>query len=91
MNKTELVKAVAEKSGLSKKDADLAFASIIEVITETLVEGEKISIIGFGTFEVRNRAAREGLNPFTKEKIHIAASKAPAFKVSKALKQKVNT
>jgi len=91
MNKTELVKAIAEKSGLSKKDADLAFASVIDVITETLIAGEKISIIGFGTFEVRNRAAREGLNPFTKEKIHIPASKAPAFKAGKALKQKINS
>lgn len=90
MNKTDLVKAVADLTGLTKKDADAACAAVFQVITDTLVDGEKVSLIGFGTFEVRDRAARIGLNPATKEKIQIAASKAPAFKAGKALKAMVN-
>ncbi|MBN2852732.1 MAG: HU family DNA-binding protein [Clostridia bacterium] len=90
MNKTELVKAVSEKTSLSKKDSDQACSAVFDAITEALESGDKVSLIGFGTFEVRARAAREGLNPITKEKIKIPASKAPAFKAGKALKDKVN-
>ena len=90
MNKTELVAAVAEKAGLSKKDADKAVAAVIDAIVDTLKAGDKVALVGFGTFEVKKRAAREGINPLTKEKIKIAASKAPAFKAGKALKDALN-
>ncbi|MDX1358484.1 MAG: HU family DNA-binding protein [Clostridia bacterium] len=90
MKKSELVGAVAEKAGLSKKDADKACAAFVEVITEALVKGEKVSLVGFGTFSVKDRPARQGINPFTKETIQIAASKAPVFKAGKALKDTVN-
>jgi len=90
MNKTELVKVISEKTNFSKKDSELACTAFVDAITEALENGEKVSLIGFGTFEVRDRAAREGLNPMTKEKIHIPASKAPAFKAGKALKARVN-
>lgn len=86
MNKTELIAAVAEKAGLSKKDADAAVAAVIDSIKESLAKGDKVQLIGFGTFEVRERAARTGLNPQTKETIQIAASKAPVFKAGKAFK-----
>lgn len=90
MNKTELVAAVAAKAELSKKDAEAAVAAVVDAVTGALADGEKVSLVGFGTFEVKERAARTGLNPRTKEKIEIAASKAPAFKAGKALKDAVN-
>ncbi|MFY9176609.1 MAG: HU family DNA-binding protein [Caldicoprobacterales bacterium] len=89
MNKAELIAAVAEKSELTKKDAEKAVNSIISVITETLSNGEKVQLVGFGTFEVRDRAERKGRNPQTKEEIVIPASKAPVFKAGKALKDAV--
>ena len=89
MNKTELVAAVAEKAGLSKKDADKALAAFIETVTDELKAGGKVQLVGFGTFEVKERAAREGINPLTKEKIKIAASKSPAFKAGKAFKDAI--
>ena len=90
MNKTELVAAVAAKAELSKKDAEAAVAAVVSSITDALADGDKVSLVGFGTFEVRNRAARAGQNPRTGEKINIAAAKAPAFKAGKALKDAVN-
>ena len=91
MNKTELVAAIADKAGLTKKDADKALAAFIDVVgTELTKKGGKVQLVGFGTFEVAKRAARTGLNPLTKEKIKIKASKAPKFKAGKALKDKVN-
>ena len=91
MNKTELVAAMADKAGLSKKDADKALAAFIDVVgTELTKKGGKVQLVGFGTFEVAERAARTGLNPLTKEKIKIKASKAPKFKAGKALKDRVN-
>lgn len=89
MNKTELVNAIAAKTGLSKKDADAALAATVEAVTETLKAGDKVALVGFGTFEVRERAARTGKNPATGETIEIAACKAPAFKAGKALKDAV--
>ena len=89
MNKTELVNAIAAKTGLSKKDSDVALAATVEAITEALKAGDKIALVGFGTFEVRERAARTGKNPATGETIEIAACKAPAFKAGKALKDAV--
>ena len=89
MTKAELVTMVASKSGLSKKDSEKAIAGMIETITETLAKGESIQLVGFGTFEVRERAARTGINPRTKEKIEIAATKVPAFKAGRALKDAV--
>ena len=90
MNKTELVAAIAEKSELSKKDSEKALKAFIDTVTEELKKGEKIQLVGFGTFEVQHRAAREGRNPLTKETIKIAASIAPTFKAGKALKDAVN-
>jgi DNA-binding protein HU-beta len=90
MNKTELVKAVADKTLLSKKDSEKAVSAVFDTITEQLAEGNKVVLVGFGTFEVRDRAARKGRNPSTKEEIMIPASKAPAFKAGKNLKAKVN-
>lgn len=90
MNKTELVAAVAAKAEISKKDAEAAVSATVEAITEALADGEKVALVGFGTFDVKERAARTGLNPRTKEKIEIPASKAPAFKAGKALKDAVN-
>ena len=90
MNKTELVAAVAAKAELSKKDAEAAVSAVVASITDALKDGDKVSLVGFGTFEVKTRAARTGLNPRTKEKIKIKASKAPAFKAGKALKDAVN-
>ena len=86
MNKAELIAAVAEKTGLTKKDADKAVAAVFATITDSLAKGDKVTVFGFGNFEVRERAARTGLNPRTKETIKIAASKVPAFKACKALK-----
>ena len=90
MNKTELVAAVAEKSGLSKKDAERVVSATFETITAQLTKGEKVQISGFGILEVKERAARVGRNPRTKEAIEIPASKVPAFKASKALKDIVS-
>ncbi len=88
MNKTDLVKAVAE-AGLTKKDAEKAVAAVFGAIEGALAKGDKVQLIGFGTFEVRERAAKEGRNPKTGEKITIAASKVPAFKAGAALKDAV--
>ena len=90
MNKTELVAAVAEKSGLTKKDAERVVSAAFETITAELVKGGKVQISGFGIFEVKEREARVGRNPRTKEAIQIPASKAPAFKASKTLKDTVS-
>ena len=90
MNKTELVAAIAEKTELSKKDSEKALKAFIDVVTEELQKGEKIQLVGFGTFEVAEIAAREGRNPLTGEKMQIEASKAPKFKAGKALKDAVN-
>lgn len=89
MNKTELVNAVAEKTELSKKDAGQAVDAVFETITETLQTGEKVQLIGFGNFEVRERSARKGRNPQTGEPIDIPASNVPAFKAGKALRDAV--
>ena len=89
MNKAELIAAVAEKAGLTKKDADKAVAAVFATITDSLAKGDKVTVFGFGNFEVRERAARTGLNPRTKETIKIAASKVPAFKAGAALKAAV--
>lgn len=89
MNKTDLVNAVAEKSELSKKDAGKAVDAVFESVMDSLKDGEKVQIIGFGNFEVRERSARKGRNPQTGEEIEIAASKVPAFKPGKALKDAV--
>ena len=89
MNKAELISAVAEKSELTKKDAEKAVNALVSVITETLAKNEKVQLVGFGTFEVRERAERKGRNPQTKEEIIIPASKAPVFKAGKALKESV--
>ena len=91
MNKTELVAAIAEKAGLSKKDAEGAVKAFTDTVAEQLKAGEKIQLVGFGTFEVAERAARTGKNPQTGEAIKIPASKAPKFKAGKALKDVVNT
>ncbi len=89
MNKSELISAVAEKSELTKKDTEKAVNALVSVISETLAEGDKVQLVGFGTFEVRQRAERKGRNPQTKEEITIPASKAPVFKAGKALKDSV--
>ena len=89
MNKTELIAAVAEKAGLSKKDADAAVTAVFDAVTAELVKGEKVQLIGFGTFETRERAAKQGRNPRTGETMTIAASKVPAFKAGNALKDAV--
>lgn len=86
MNKTELVAALAEKADVTKKDAEKVLAAFVDVVGATLKKGDKIQLVGFGTFETRERAAREGKNPQTGEKIKIAASTVPAFKAGKALK-----
>ncbi|MEF9941732.1 MAG: HU family DNA-binding protein [Lachnospiraceae bacterium] len=90
MNKTELVAAIAEQAELSKKDSEKALKAFVEVITAELKKGEKIQLVGFGTFEVSKRAAREGRNPQTGKTMKIAACKAPKFKAGKALKDAVN-
>lgn len=90
MNKTELIAAIAEQAEISKKDAEKALKAFVDVVTEQLKEGEKVQLVGFGTFEVSERAAREGRNPRTGETMTIAASKAPKFKAGKALKDLVN-
>lgn len=89
MNKADLVAKIAEKAAITKKDAETALNAVITSIEESLVEGEKIALVGFGTFETKLRAARQGINPRTKTTIEIPASKVPTFKISKALKDKV--
>ncbi len=89
MNKVELVASVVEKTGLSKKDAEKAVTAVLDSVKEAVAKGDKVQLVGFGTFEVRARAARTGLNPKTKETIEIPASKAPAFKAGKAFKDAV--
>lgn len=89
MNKVELIASVAEKAALSKKDAEKAVAAILESVVEAVASGDKVQLVGFGTFEVRNREARTGRNPRTKETIQIPASKQPVFKAGKAFKDEV--
>ena len=89
MNKTELIAAVAAKTGLTKKDAERVVNATIETITESMVKGDKVNVSGFGIFEVKNREARVGRNPRTKETIQLPATKLPAFKASKTLKDAV--
>ena len=90
MNKTELVAAMAEQTNLSKKDVEAALKAFIDVVAEELKKGEKVQLVGFGTFEVYERAAREGRNPQTGETMQIKASKTPKFKAGKALKDMMN-
>lgn len=90
MTKTELISAVSEKAGLSKKDAETAVKAIVSAITDSLSEGDKVSIVGFGTFEVRDRKEKKVINPQTKKMMTAPASKAPAFKPGQALKNAVN-
>lgn len=90
MNKAELVAAIAEKSELSKKDSEKVLKAFTDVVTEELKKGNKIQLVGFGTFEVASRAAREGRNPHTGKPMQIAASKSPKFKAGKALKDEIN-
>jgi len=90
MNKAELITAMAAKTELSKKDVETVLKAFIDVVTEGLVNGEKIQLVGFGTFDISERAAREGRNPQTGETMQIPASKAPRFKAGKALKDAVN-
>ena len=89
MNKNELVASVAEKAEISKKDAEAAVKAVTEAITEALAEGDKVSLVGFGTFSVKERAARTGINPRTTETVEIPAAKVPAFKAGAALKDAV--
>lgn len=89
MNKVELVASVAEKAGLSKKDAEKAVAAVLESVVDTVAAGDKVQLVGFGTFEVRERGERVGRNPQTKEAITIPASKLPVFKAGKAFKDAV--
>ena len=89
MNKTELIAAVAEKADLSKKDAEAAITATVDAITEALTQGEKVQLVGFGSFEVKTRAARVGRNPRTSEEIPISEAKLPVFKAGKALKDAV--
>ena len=90
MNKTELIAAIAAKTGETKKDAEATLNAFVNVVSETLAKGDKVQLVGFGSFEVRKRAARKGRNPQTKEEIKIPASKAPVFKAGKAVKDLVN-
>ena len=90
MNKTELIEAIAKESGLKKKDAEAALVAFVDVVEKALADGDKVQLVGFGTFETKTRAAREGRNPKTGETIKIAASKCPAFSAGKGLKDSVN-
>ena len=90
MTKTELAANVAQKAGITKKESDVVLNAVFESIKQALVEGDKVQIIGFGTFEIRERAARKGRNPQTGAEIDIPASKLPSFKAGKALKEAVN-
>lgn len=90
MNKSELINAIASKSGLNKKNSEAALNAFISSVEDTLKAGDKVTLVGFGTFEVRERAERKGRNPQTKQEITIPASKAPVFKAGKGLKDTVN-
>ena len=90
MNKTELIAAIADQAELSKKDSEKALKAFIDVVSEELKKGEKVQVVGFGTFEVAERAAREGRNPQTGKTMKIEACKAPKFKAGKALKDAIN-
>ena len=90
MNKTELIAAIADQAELSKKDSEKALKAFIDVVTEELKKEHKVQVVGFGTFETRERAAREGRNPRTKETINIPASTVPVFKAGKEFKERVN-
>jgi DNA-binding protein HU-beta len=90
MNKSDLIAAIAAKTGDTKKNAEASLNAFVEAVTESLKKGDKVQLVGFGSFEVRKRAARKGRNPQTKEEIKIPASKAPVFKAGKALKDLVN-
>ncbi len=90
MNKQELISAIAENANLTKKDAEAALSAFVSAVEGALVKGDKVQLVGFGSFEVRERAAREGRNPLTGEKMSIAAAKVPAFKAGKALKDLIN-
>ena len=90
MNKTELIAAMADQAGISKKDAEKALNAFTDVVADEFKKGEKVQLVGFGTFEVSERAAREGKNPQSGEPMKIAASKAPKFKAGKALKDMIN-
>ncbi len=90
MNKSDLIAAIAAKTGDTKKSAEASVNAFVEVVTKALTKGDKVQLVGFGSFEVRKRAARKGRNPQTKEEIKIPASKAPVFKAGKALKDLVN-
>lgn len=89
MNKTELIAEIAGKSGLSKKDAEKALTAVVDTITEAIVKGDKVQLVGFGSFESKSREARMGRNPKTKEAIEIPATRVPVFKAGKALKDVV--
>lgn len=89
MNKTELIAAIADKAGIAKKDADKALNAFVESVVEELKAGGKVQLVGFGTFEVKERAARTGINPQTKQQIKIPASKAPVFKAGQAFKAEI--
>lgn len=89
MNKTELIAEVANKAGLSRKDAETALGAVVETITEAVVKGDKVQLVGFGSFETKQREARTGRNPKTKETIEIPATRVPVFKAGKALKDAV--
>ena len=89
MNKTELIAEVANKAGLSRKDAEKALGAVVETITEAVVKGDKVQLVGFGSFETKQRGARTGRNPKTKETIEIPATRVPVFKAGKALKDAV--
>ena len=90
MNKSDLVAAMSAKTGDTKKNSEATLNAFVDVVTESLVKGDKVQLVGFGSFEVRKRAARKGRNPQTKEEIKIPASTAPVFKAGKALKDLVN-
>ena len=90
MNKTELIAAVAEKAGMSKKDTEKVVSLVLDTVADTIAAGEKVQLVGFGTFEVRTRAERKGINPRTAQEITIPASKLPSFKAGKALKEAVS-
>ena len=90
MNKTELIAAVSEKSGLSKKDAEKALVAVVDSLTDAMVKGDKVQLVGFGSFESKTREARMGRNPKTKEAIEIPATRVPVFKAGKALKDAVS-
>ena len=89
MNKTELINAVAETSGLTKKDSEVALNAILDTIQDAMKNGDKVQLVGFGSFEVKERAARTGRNPRTKETVEIPASKAPVFKAGQAFKDAI--